>query len=59
MVHDETEPRRGVLAHEVRHCALGAGIVPHDDFTLAPGDRIRIAIDPIGVLDNYVVQDAA
>ena len=37
----------------------GAGIVPPDDFTLAPGDRIRIAIDPIGVLDNYVVQDAA
>ena len=37
----------------------GTGIVPHDDFTLAPGDRIRIAIDPIGVLDNYVVQDAA
>ena len=37
----------------------GTGIVPPDDFTLAPGDRIRIAIDPIGVLDNYVVQDAA
>ena len=37
----------------------GTGIVPHDDFTLAPGDRIRIVIDPIGVLDNYVVQDAA
>ena len=37
----------------------GTGIVPPDDFTLAPGDHIRIAIDPIGVLENYVVQDAA
>ncbi len=37
----------------------GTGVVPPDDFSLAPGDRIRIAIDPIGVLENYVVQDAA
>ena len=37
----------------------GTGIVPPDDFTLAPEDRIRIAIDPIGVLENYVVQNAA
>jgi 2-dehydro-3-deoxy-D-arabinonate dehydratase len=32
----------------------GTGIVPGDDFTLQPGDVIRIAIDGIGVLDNYV-----
>ena len=37
----------------------GTGIVPPDDFTLASGDRIRIAIDSIGVLENHVVQHAA
>ena len=36
----------------------GTGVVPPDDFTLARGDRIRIAIDPIGALENHVVQDA-
>ena len=34
----------------------GTGIVPPDSFTLAPGDRIRITIDPIGTLENTVVQ---
>jgi 2-dehydro-3-deoxy-D-arabinonate dehydratase len=34
----------------------GTGIVPPDDFTLAPGDTIRITIDPIGTLENVVVQ---
>jgi 2-dehydro-3-deoxy-D-arabinonate dehydratase len=32
----------------------GTGIVPGDDFTLASGDRIRITIDGIGVLENDV-----
>ncbi len=32
----------------------GTGIVPSDDFTLAAGDRIRISIDDIGTLENYV-----
>ncbi len=32
----------------------GTGIVPGDDFTLATGDTIRIAIDGIGTLENYV-----
>jgi 2-dehydro-3-deoxy-D-arabinonate dehydratase len=32
----------------------GTGIVPGDDFTLAPGDVIRISIDGIGTLENYV-----
>jgi 2-dehydro-3-deoxy-D-arabinonate dehydratase len=32
----------------------GTGIVPADDFTLASGDIIRIAIDGIGALENYV-----
>lgn len=36
----------------------GTGIVPPDDFTLSAGDRIRIAIDPIGMLENCVVQNA-
>ncbi len=34
----------------------GTGVVPPDDFTLAPGDKIRITIDPIGTLENDVVQ---
>jgi 2-dehydro-3-deoxy-D-arabinonate dehydratase len=34
----------------------GTGIVPPDSFTLASGDRIRIAIDPIGTLENVVAQ---
>jgi 2-dehydro-3-deoxy-D-arabinonate dehydratase len=37
----------------------GAGIVPPDSFTLAPGDRIRITIEPIGTLENEVVQATA
>jgi 2-dehydro-3-deoxy-D-arabinonate dehydratase len=32
----------------------GTGIVPGDAFTLASGDMIRIAIDGIGTLENYV-----
>ncbi|MCP4974684.1 MAG: 2-hydroxyhepta-2,4-diene-1,7-dioate isomerase [Maribacter sp.] len=32
----------------------GTGIVPPDDFTLHSGDEIRIGIDKIGVLTNYV-----
>lgn len=34
----------------------GTGIVPHDDFTLAPGDVIEIQISGIGLLRNSVVQ---
>jgi 2-dehydro-3-deoxy-D-arabinonate dehydratase len=34
----------------------GTGIVPPDSFTLAIRDRIRITIDPIGTLENDVVQ---
>lgn len=34
----------------------GTGIVPPDEFTLVPGDRVRITIDPIGTLENDVVQ---
>ncbi len=32
----------------------GAGIVPPDDFTLQAGDRITVAIDQVGVLENNV-----
>ncbi len=32
----------------------GTGIVPANDFTLASGDVIRISIDGIGTLENYV-----
>jgi 2-dehydro-3-deoxy-D-arabinonate dehydratase len=34
----------------------GTGIVPPDDFTLAVEDEIRITIEPIGTLVNYVTQ---
>lgn len=34
----------------------GTGIVPPDSFTLAAGDLIRITIDPIGTLENEVIQ---
>jgi 2-dehydro-3-deoxy-D-arabinonate dehydratase len=32
----------------------GTGIVPGDEFSLASGDSIRISIDGIGVLQNFV-----
>jgi 2-dehydro-3-deoxy-D-arabinonate dehydratase len=32
----------------------GTGIVPADEFSLSPGDEIRITIPPIGVLVNTV-----
>jgi 2-dehydro-3-deoxy-D-arabinonate dehydratase len=34
----------------------GTGIVPGDDFTLAPGDVVNISIAGIGTLSNPVVQ---
>jgi 2-dehydro-3-deoxy-D-arabinonate dehydratase len=34
----------------------GTGVVPPDDFTLLPGDEIRITIEPIGTLINRVTQ---
>ncbi|MBL9114923.1 MAG: fumarylacetoacetate hydrolase family protein [Verrucomicrobiaceae bacterium] len=32
----------------------GTGIVPPDDFTLQPGDEVRISIDDIGTLSNLM-----
>jgi 2-dehydro-3-deoxy-D-arabinonate dehydratase len=34
----------------------GTGVVPPDEFSLTAGDKIRITIDPIGTLENEVVQ---
>ena len=34
----------------------GTGIVPPDDFSLAPGDVVRITIEGIGTLTNTVIQ---
>jgi 2-dehydro-3-deoxy-D-arabinonate dehydratase len=34
----------------------GTGIVPPDDFSLAPGDLVKISIDGIGTLINPVIQ---
>ena len=33
----------------------GTGIVPGDDFTLLPDDRVRIEVNGIGVLENTVI----
>lgn len=35
----------------------GTGIIPADEFTLQQGDKIRIAIDGIGVLENFVAHN--
>ncbi len=37
----------------------GTGVVPPDDFTLAPGDEVLITIPPIGTLQNTVAQRPA
>ncbi len=34
----------------------GTGIVPHQEFSLQPGDRVRIEIEDIGILENPVVR---
>ncbi len=34
----------------------GTGIVPPDEFSLEPGDLVRISIDGIGTLVNPVVR---
>ena len=34
----------------------GTGIIPPDSFTLHVGDLIRITIDPVGTLENDVIQ---
>ena len=39
---------------EGAYLMTGTGVVPGDDFTLASGDVIRIAIDGIGLLENVV-----
>jgi 2-dehydro-3-deoxy-D-arabinonate dehydratase len=36
----------------------GTGIVPPDEFSLSPGDVVRIRIDGIGTLENPVIQGA-
>ena len=36
----------------------GTGVVPPDDFSLQPGDEVRISINGIGTLTNSVVQGA-
>ena len=41
-------PRGAILS-------TGTGIVPADDFTLLPGDRVKIDISGIGTLENPVV----
>jgi 2-dehydro-3-deoxy-D-arabinonate dehydratase len=37
----------------------GTGIVPPDDFSLAPGDEIRITLEPVGTLVNTVAAPQA
>jgi 2-dehydro-3-deoxy-D-arabinonate dehydratase len=53
---------RELISYLFRHCSFpsgcvlmtGTGIVPADDFTLEPGDEIRISISGIGTLVNTV-----
>jgi 2-dehydro-3-deoxy-D-arabinonate dehydratase len=33
----------------------GTGVVPGDDFTLQPDDKIRIKVGSIGVLENTAI----
>jgi 2-dehydro-3-deoxy-D-arabinonate dehydratase len=47
-LHRSQEFRNGVAL------LTGTGIVPPNEFTLAAGDRVRIRIDGIGVLENSV-----
>jgi 2-dehydro-3-deoxy-D-arabinonate dehydratase len=44
----ETDFPRGV------YLMTGTGIVPPDDFTLEPGDEVRITVDEIGTMVNTV-----
>jgi len=46
---DNTFPNGAVLL-------TGTGVVPPDEFSLRPGDLVRITIDGVGVLENSVVQ---
>lgn len=47
---DNTFPNGAVLL-------TGTGVVPPDEFSLRPGDLVRITVDGVGVLENSVVQD--
>ena len=49
LVRDNSFPNGVILL-------TGTGIVPNDDFTLAPADVIEITIEGIGTLRNFVVQ---
>jgi 2-dehydro-3-deoxy-D-arabinonate dehydratase len=47
------------LFRELSHPAgavllTGTGVVPPDDFTLAPGDHVQIAIEHVGVLAHEI-----
>jgi 2-dehydro-3-deoxy-D-arabinonate dehydratase len=49
----------GALFEELSHPAgavllTGTGIVPPDEFTLAPGDRVEISIAGVGVLEHGI-----
>jgi 2-dehydro-3-deoxy-D-arabinonate dehydratase len=46
----ETTFQQGVML------MTGTGIIPPDDFTLKPADRVEIYIDHIGTLINYVTK---
>jgi 2-dehydro-3-deoxy-D-arabinonate dehydratase len=48
LYRNQTFPHGAVLL-------TGTGIVPGDDFTLQPDDRVRIEVNGIGVLENTVI----
>jgi 2-dehydro-3-deoxy-D-arabinonate dehydratase len=48
LYRSQTFPHGGVLL-------TGTGIVPGNDFTLQPDDKVRIEVNGIGVLENTVI----
>lgn len=57
---------RELVSYLYRECSFpagcllmtGTGIIPPDSFTLMPGDEVRIEIDAIGILQNFVDTNA-
>jgi 2-dehydro-3-deoxy-D-arabinonate dehydratase len=47
---------RSQVFHKGAVLLTGTGIVPDNDFTLQPRDKITINITGIGTLENHVVQ---
>ena len=47
---------RAMHFQEGAYLMTGTCLVPPNDFTLQPGDKVSMMIDGIGTLENYVEQ---